>query len=272
MRVERRGRTDRLQEWINPKGKECVPEAKPYCISKKLVLRAWQLVKANRGAAGVDGETLSMFERDLKGNLYKIWNRMSSGSYFPPSVRLVEIPKGNGKMRPLGIPTVSDRIAQMVAKMVLDPLVEPVFHPDSYGYRPRKSALDAVGKARQRCLAMDWVIDLDIQDFFGSLDHELMMKAVRHHTNLKWIHLYVERWLKAPLQRADGTLQERSAGTPQGGVASPYSRIYSCTMRSTNGCGEHFRKYRSRGTPMMWWFTVRAWSKPNSCWRLYAKG
>ena len=238
-----------------------MPEAKPYCISKKLVLRAWQLVKANRGAAGVDGETLSMFERDLKGNLYKIWNRMSSGSYFPPSVRLVEIPKGNGKMRPLGIPTVSDRIAQMVAKMVLDPLVEPVFHPDSYGYRPRKSALDAVGKARQRCLAMDWVIDLDIQDFFGSLDHELMMKAVRHHTNLKWIHLYVERWLKAPLQRADGTLQERSAGTPQGGVASPYSRIYSCTMRSTNGC-----------TPMMWWFTVRAWSKPNSCWRLYAKG
>jgi RNA-directed DNA polymerase len=221
MWVERRGRTDRLQAWINPKGEECVPEAKPYCISKKLVLCAWQLVKANRGAAGVDGETLSMFEKDLKGNLYKIWNRMSSGSYLPPPVRLVEIPKGNGKMRPLGIPTVSDRIAQMVAKMVLEPLVEPVFHQDSYGYRPGKSALDAVGKARQRCLEMDWVIDLDIQDFFGSLDHELMMKAVRHHTNLKWIHLYVERWLKAPLQRADGTLQERSAGTPQGGVASP---------------------------------------------------
>lgn len=180
MRVERRGRTDRLQEWINPQGEECVPEAKPYCISKKLVLQAWQLVKANRGVAGVDRETLSMFEKDLKGNLYKIWNRLSSGSYFPPPVRLVEIPNGNGKIRPLGIPTVSDRIAQMVAKMVLEPLVEPVFHPDSYGYSPNKSALDAVGIARQRCLEMDWGIDLDIRGFFGSLDHELMMRAVRH--------------------------------------------------------------------------------------------
>lgn len=198
-----------------------MPEAKPYCISKKLVMRAWELVKANRGAAGVDGESLAMFEKDLKGSLYKIWNRMSSGSYFPPPVRRVEIPKGDGKMRPLGIPTVSDRIAQMVTKMVLEPLVEPQFHPDSYGYRPGKSALDAVGKARKRCLDMNWVIDLDIQDFFGSLDHELMMKAVRHHTDLKWIHLYVERWLRAPLPMADGTLKERSAGTPQGGVASP---------------------------------------------------
>jgi RNA-directed DNA polymerase len=196
-------------------------EAKPFSISKHLVVKAYRLVKANRGAAGVDGESLRTFEKDLKGNLYKVWNRMSSGSYFPPPVRLVEIPKGEGRTRPLGIPTVADRIAQMVAKLTFEPEVEPVFHPDSYGYRPGKSALDAVGAARQRCFRMDWVIDLDIRDFFGSLDHGLLMKAVKHHTDLKWIHLYVERWLKAPVQRADGTLEDRTAGTPQGGVISP---------------------------------------------------
>jgi group II intron reverse transcriptase/maturase len=172
-------------------------------------MAAWWLVRANRGATGVDGKSLTMFEEGLKGNLYKVWNRMSSGSYFPSPVRLVEIPKGNGKMRPLGIPTVSDRIAQMVTKMVMGPFVEPRFHADSYGYRPGKPGLDAVGKARQRCLDMNWVIDLDIQDFFGSLNHRLMMKAVRDHTDLKRVQLYVERWLKAPLQRTDGTLQER---------------------------------------------------------------
>ena len=196
-------------------------EAKPFEISKRLVWEAYERVKANKGAAGVDGQSLEAFEEDLKGNLYKIWNRMSSGSYFPPPVRLVEIPKGDGKMRPLGIPTVSDRIAQTVAKMVLEPLVEPVFHQDSYGYRPGKSALDAVEVARKRCWRMNWAIDLDIRDFFGSLDHDLMMKAVRKHTELKWIHLYVERWLKAPLQLKDGQLQERASGTPQGGVISP---------------------------------------------------
>jgi group II intron reverse transcriptase/maturase len=196
-------------------------EAKPYSISKQLVVRAWQLVRANRGAAGVDGESLAMFEKDLKGNLYRIWNRMSSGSYFPPPVRLVEIPKRDGKLRPLGIPTVADRVAQTVAKIVLEPLVESIFHPDSYGYRPNKSALDAVGQARKRCLEMDWVIDLDIRNFFGSLDHELLMKALRHRTDLKWLHLYVERWLKAPLQRESGTLEARNSGTPQGGVISP---------------------------------------------------
>jgi group II intron reverse transcriptase/maturase len=196
-------------------------EAKPFSIAKQLVWRAYERVKANRGAAGVDGQSLGTFEKDLKGNLYKVWNRMSSGSYIPPPVRLVEIPKGDGKMRPLGIPTVADRIAQMVAKLTLEPMVEPKFHRDSYGYRPGKSALDAVGVARERCWRMDWVIDLDIRDFFGSLDHGLMMKAVKHHTDLKWIHLYVERWLKAPLQLADGTLKERTGGTPQGGVISP---------------------------------------------------
>lgn len=196
-------------------------EAKSFCISKHLVVEAYKRVKANRGAAGVDGQTLLAFEKDLKGNLYKIWNRMSSGCYFPPPVKLVEIPKGDGTMRPLGIPTVADRIAQMVAKLVLEPLVEPKFHPDSYGYRPGRSALDAVGVARKRCWRKDWVIDLDIRDFFGSLDHGLMMKAVEFHTDLKWVYLYVERWLKAPLQLADGTRKERRSGTPQGGVISP---------------------------------------------------
>jgi len=196
-------------------------EAKPFSIAKRLVWEAYERVKANRGAAGVDGQSLAAFRKDLKGNLYKIWNRMSSGCYFAPPVRLVEIPKADGKKRPLGIPTVADRIAQMVVKLTLEPTVDPKFHRDSYGYRPGKSALDAVGVARKRCWQMDWVIDLDIRDFFGSLDHGLMMKALKHHTDQKWIHLYVERWLKAPLQLEDGTLKERTAGTPQGGVVSP---------------------------------------------------
>jgi group II intron reverse transcriptase/maturase len=196
-------------------------EAKPFSIAKRLVWEAYERVKANRGAAGVDGQSLAAFEKDLKGNLYKIWNRMSSGCYFAPPVRLVEIPKADGKKRPLGIPTVADRIAQMVVKLTLEPTVDPKFHRDSYGYRPGKSALDAVGTARERCWRMDWVIDLDIRDFFGSLDHGLMMKALKHHMDLKWVLLYVERWLKAPLQLEDGTLKERTAGTPQGGVISP---------------------------------------------------
>ncbi len=221
MQAEQRGWIVRLQGWVNPLGEEPMPEAKPFCIAKGLVWEAYKRVKANRGAAAVDGQSLAAFDEDLKGNLYKIWNRMSSGSYIPPPVRLVEIPKGNGKMRPLGIPTVADRIAQMVAKLTLEPIVEPKFHRDSYGYRPGKSALDAVGIARQRCWQRGWVIDLDIRDFFGSLDHGLMMKALMHHTDLKWLHLYVERWLKAPLRLADGTLMERWSGTPQGGVISP---------------------------------------------------
>jgi group II intron reverse transcriptase/maturase len=198
-----------------------VPEAKSYSIPKQLVWEAYQRVKANRGAAGVDGETLTMFEQDLKGNLYKVWNRMSSGSYFPPPVRLVEIPKENGRTRPLGIPTVADRVAQTVVKMVLEPLVDPTFHPDSYGYRPGKSALDAVGVARKRCWAADWVIDLDIKAFFDSIPHDLVERAVAHHTDSPWVRLYIARWLRAPMQRPDGTLEARTKGTPQGGVASP---------------------------------------------------
>ena len=196
-------------------------KAKSFCISKRIVWEAYKRVKANRGAAGVDGQSLKAFEKDLKNNLYKIWNRMSSGSYLPPPVRLVEIPKGDGRMRPLGIPTVADRSAQTVVKMTLEPVVEPKFHPDSYGYRPGKSALDAIGMARERCWRKDWVIDLDIKGFFDNLDHDLVMKAVKFHTDLTWIHLYVERWLKAPVQLSDGTVKERGTGTPQGGVISP---------------------------------------------------
>jgi group II intron reverse transcriptase/maturase len=190
-------------------------------IPKQLVWDAYQRVKANRGAAGVDGESLAAFEKDLKGNLYKVWNRMSSGSYFPPPVRLVEIPKDNGGTRPLGIPTVADRVAQTVVKMVLEPVVEPAFHPGSYGYRPGKSALDAVGVARKRCWGADWVIDLDIKTFFDALSHDLVERAVAHHTDSAWVRLYIARWLRAPVQRPDGTLEQRTRGTPQGGVVSP---------------------------------------------------
>lgn len=198
-----------------------MPEAKPYVIPKQLVWEAYKRVKANRGAAGADGESLTAFEKDLKGNLYKVWNRMSSGSYFPPPVRLVEIPKANGGKRPLGIPTVGDRVAQTVVKMVLEPLVEPKFHPDSYGYRPGKSALDAVGVARKRCWDADWVIDLDIKSFFDSIPHDLIERAVAHPTDSLWVRLYIARWLRAPVQKADGTLEQRTPCTPQGGVASP---------------------------------------------------
>jgi len=198
-----------------------VSEAKPFQISKRSVWDAYKRVKANRGAAGVDGETLAAFEEKLKDNLYKLWNRMSSGSYFPPPVRLVEIPKGDGGRRALGIPTVADRIAQTVVAGYLEPEVEPVFHPDSYGYRPGRSAHDALSTARKRCWEYDWAIDLDIKGFFDNLDHELVMRAVRKHTDEAWIHLYVERWLRAPVQAKDGKLQERTRGTPQGGVVSP---------------------------------------------------
>jgi len=195
--------------------------AKPFEISKHVVLEAYKRVKANKGAPGVDGVDFKDFEEDLKGNLYKLWNRMSSGTYFPPAVRIVEIPKGTGGTRKLGVPTISDRVAQMVAKIYFEPMVEPYFHQDSYGYRPNKSALDAVGKTRQRCWEYSWVIDLDIKGFFDNLDHDLVMRAVCKHTDYKWLLLYLERWLKAPAQRQDGTSITREKGTPQGGVISP---------------------------------------------------
>jgi RNA-directed DNA polymerase len=196
-------------------------KAKPFCISKRVVFEAYKRVRANRGAAGVDGESIADFEKDLKNNLYKIWNRMSSGSYFPPAVRSVEIAKRGGGQRKLGVPTVSDRIAQMVAKMYLEPEVDCYFHPDSYGYRPGKSAIEAVGAARKRCWRYDWVLDCDIKAFFDEIDHELLMRAVRKHTDNRWLLLYIERWLKAPMQAEDGTLCSRGKGSPQGSGFSP---------------------------------------------------
>lgn len=196
-------------------------KTKPFTIPKDLVVTAYKLVKANGGAAGVDQQSLEDFDKDLKNNLYKIWNRMSSGTYFPPPVKAVPIPKKQGGERILGVPTVSDRIAQMVVKIVFEEAVEPSFHPDSYGYRPNKSALDAVGITRQRCWRYNWVIEYDIKGLYDNIDHELLMKAVRKHTDIKWVTLYIERWLKAPMQLPDGTLVERTKGTPQGGVVSP---------------------------------------------------
>ena len=196
-------------------------EGKSFEISRHQVLEAYKRVKANRGAGGIDGVDFTEFEKDLKNNLYKIWNRMSSGSYFPKAVKGVEIPKKNGKKRLLGIPTISDRVAQMVILMNFEPLVEPVFCQDSYGYRPNKSALDAVKITRERCWEMPWLIEYDIVGMFDNIDHELLMKAVRKHTDNKWVILYIERSLVAPIIMPDGTEKERNSGVPQGGVLSP---------------------------------------------------
>jgi len=196
--------------------------AKSFVISKWVVWQAYEKVKANQGAAGVDEESIAEFEANLQANLYKLWNRMSSGSYHPPPVRAVEIPKAGGRgVRTLGVPTVSDRIAQTVVKLYLEPEVEPSFHPDSYGYRPGRSALDAVARCRERCFKKPWVIDLDIRSFFDSLEHSLVLRAVSKHTDLRWVLLYIERWLTAPLQREDGTLVSRDRGSPQGSAISP---------------------------------------------------
>ena len=196
-------------------------KTKPFSISKRVVWEAYKRVRANKGSAGVDDISIEEFDKDLKNNLYKLWNRMSSGSYFPPPVKLVEIDKKEGGVRPLGIPTVADRVAQMAAKIMLEPSVEPCFHPDSFGYRPGKSALDAVGKARERCWRYDWVLDIDIKGFFDNLRHDLLMRALHKHTDNKWILMYIERWLKVPMQSKDGTFISRDKGTPQGAVISP---------------------------------------------------
>ncbi|SNR95718.1 group II intron reverse transcriptase/maturase [Haloechinothrix alba] len=198
------------------------PEDKPFDISKRLVWEAYERVKANKGAAGVDRQSVEEFETDLQNNLYKIWNRMSSGTYFPPPVKAVEIPKTHGGgTRTLGVPTVADRIAQTVVALQLEPRTEWIFHDDSYGYRPGKSAHDALRKCREWCWKKNWVLDLDIHKFFDSLEHRLVVKAVKANTGQKWVLLYVKRWLKAPLQRPDGTVQERDRETPQGSAVSP---------------------------------------------------
>jgi RNA-directed DNA polymerase len=193
---------------------------KSFDISKNEVWEAYRQVRANKGAAGADGVSIGGFESDLKGNLYKIWNRMSSGSYMPPAVLAVEIPKSGGGVRVLGVLTVADRIAQTVVANRLSVKVEPVFHPDSYGYRPGRSALDAVAVTRQRCWNKNWVVDVDIAAFFDSVDHRLLLKAVAAHTEDPWVLLYVRRWLSAPLQHADGRIQVRDRGTPQGSLCA----------------------------------------------------
>jgi group II intron reverse transcriptase/maturase len=212
---------NKLNLLFNLQEDEIMKAAKPFDIPKALVWNPFKLVKANKGSAGIDQESLEDFEQNLSGNLYKLWNRLSSGAYFPPAVKGVAIPKKQGGERVLGIPTVSDRIAQMTIKLAFEPCVEPHFLDDSYGYRPNKSALDAVGVTRQRCWQYNWLLEFDIKGLFDHIDHELLMKAVRKHTNNRWIILYIERWLKAPMQMSDGKLVERTRGTPQGGVISP---------------------------------------------------
>lgn len=196
-------------------------EGRSFRITQKEVLTAYKCVKANKGAGGIDEVKFEDFEEDFKNNMYKLWNRMVSGSYFPKAVRGVEIPKKNWKVRLLGIPTIEDRIAQMVVRNRFEPRVEKIFLPDSYGYRPHKSAIDAVGKARERCFKMPWVIEFDIVGLFDNINHDKLMKAVRMHTQEKWIILYIERFLKSSIQMPDGTIRERNSGTPQGGVISP---------------------------------------------------
>ena len=196
-------------------------EAKAFSISRRLVSLAYQKVRSNKGAGGVDGVSLETFEAGYKDHLYRLWNRMSSGSYLPPPVRLVEIPKKGGGLRPLGIPTIADRIAQTIVRGLLEPSLELIFHKDSYGYRPKKSAIEAVSVARERCWKLNWVVDVDIKGYFDNIAHDLLMKALRRHCQVGWMLLYIERWLKVPLQKEDGTIVARTKGVPQGSIIGP---------------------------------------------------
>ena len=195
--------------------------SKPFLIEKRQVYEAYLKVRSKEGAGGVDRVTLEQFEKDLKSNLYKIWNRMSSGAYFPPPVRAVTIPKKSGGERILGVPTVADRVAQTVVRQMIEPALDKIFLADSYGYRPGKSAHDAIGVTRERCWKFDWVLEFDIKGLFDNIDHSLLMRAVRKHVDCPWALLYIERWLVAPMLGEDGKLLERTRGTPQGGVVSP---------------------------------------------------
>jgi len=226
MGSERRGRAVQGHFEVNPAGEE--PRDRPkqklksFEIQKRLILQAWEKVRANGGAPGVDAVSIDDFVAKERDNLYKLWNRMSSGSYFPGPVRAVEIPKEQGAgVRVLGVPNTVDRVAQTAAAMLLEERLEPIFHEDSYGYRPGRSAHDGLAVARKRCWAKDWVLDLDVRAFFDSVPHDLLMKAVAHHTDEAWVLLYIERWLKAPMAMPDGTLAPRERGTPQGSPISP---------------------------------------------------
>ena len=196
-------------------------QTKSYDIPKGLIYEAYKRVKANKGSSGVDGQSLQDFEQNLSSNLYKLWNRLSSGSYFPQAVKRVDIPKADGGTRPLGIPTVADRIAQMAVKMQIEAELERHFHPDSYGYRPNKSAHQAVEQVKERCWQRAWVLDMDIKGFFDTIDHDLLLRAVDRHVKESWQRLYIRRWLQAPVQHPDGRIEQKTQGTPQGGVISP---------------------------------------------------
>ena len=196
-------------------------------ISKRMVYNSYLKVITKDGSAGIDKQSIEMFNESLSDNLYKLWNRMTSGSYFPPPVRTVFIPKKQGGKRPLGIPTVSDRIAQGVVKDHLEPSLEAIFHPSSFGYRPGRSAHDAIKQCQDNCIKYAWVIDVDIKGFFDNISHDIMLQLLQQHTQDKWVMLYAERWLKAGVEQEDGSIKARTKGTPQGGVASPlFANIY----------------------------------------------
>lgn len=221
MVAERRGSVNRSSSLNNLTGEDSVRKTKSFDISKREVWEAWKAVRSNQGGPGIDGQTIEAFEQNIADNLYKLWNRMASGSYMPRGVKRVDIPKPDGSTRPLGIPSLSDRVAQTVVKRRLEPELERVFSDSSYGFRPNRSAKQAVMAARKHCWRYAWVVDIDIKSFFDEIDHDLLMKAVRHHAADPWIVLYIGRWLKAPVVLKDGSTEQRSRGTPQGGVASP---------------------------------------------------
>ncbi len=238
-------------------------KVKSFEIRKRLVYEAWEKVQANAGAPGVDAVSITEFGNDERDNLYKLWNRMSSGSYFPGPVRAVEIPKDHGAgVRLLGVPNVADRIAQTAAAMLLEERLEPIFHPDSYGYRPGRSAHDALAAARKRCWNQDWIVDLDIRAFFDSVAHDLLLKAVAHHTDGRWVLLYIERWLKAPMQLPDGTVVAREKGTPQGSPISPLLANLFMHDASTSGWSGSTRGARSNATRTTSWPTATPRDRP----------
>lgn len=190
-------------------------------VSKRMVYDSYLKVVDKDGGAGIDKQSIDMFNENMPGNLYKIWNRMTSGSYFPPPVRTVFIPKKQGGERPLGIPTVSDRIAQGVVKDYLEPSLELIFHNSSFGYRPKRSAHDALAQCQQNCIRYAWVLDVDIKGFFDNISHSILLELLQKHLQEKWVLMYVERWLKAGVEQKDGSITARTKGTPQGGVISP---------------------------------------------------
>ena len=221
MQLERRGWAERLKIVNCANRRNFLENKKPFNIEIELVLKAYKKAKSNKGAAGIDDQSFEEFDRNLNNNLYKLWNRMSSGSYFPPPVKAVEIPKRSGGKRTLGIPTVADRIAQTVVAELVAPNMEKYFHENSYGYQARKNALDAIEVTRKRCWKYDWLVEYDIKGLFDNINHTKLMKGVRGHEKEKWTLLYIERWLTAPMQHKNGKLEARTKGTPQGGVISP---------------------------------------------------